>query len=549
MADVTASQSVFAQVKLIAGLRWRILRNSMRRKSSRLDLIGLIVSAVFASIFVVGLCGAFFAGGYEFFSRGREAWIALLFWAIFLIWQLFPFFVAGFGASLEFRTMLRFPLRLSAFYIIGLAYGLADFSAIACTLWLLALTAGAATARPSILPVMLVASLIFLLMNVTIERLLGSWLERLLARRRTRELFLGLFVLSMISLQFVAPFVERHGKTLRPIVERLIPYFAFLPPSLAGRGVAGAAQHDVVAALVGFAGLIAYLLFFSVFLWLRFASQYCGEELSETAAPQRVAKRSAVEFADASDALTALPPSVAAVVRKEFRYLLRNGFSFITLLIPPLMVLFFTTRFSDQRHVNRPNLTPEMFFPGMMAYLVLILLAPAYNAFAYESRGIQTYFTAPVRFRDILLGKNLLLISVLFLELAVSIAVFAFRVGLPSLPRFLATLAAVVFVTVGQLAIANWSSLSFPRKLEFGQMRNQRQSGMAVLLVFGVQITLAALSTFIFLAGKWTGNVWLPLEAFSFLAAAAIAGYVASLDPLSRLAETKRETLIEALCR
>jgi hypothetical protein len=180
---------------------------------------------------------------------------------------------------------------------------------------------------------------------------------------------------------------------------------------------------------------------------------------------------------------------------------------------------------------------------------VLILLAPAYNCFAFEGRGIQTYYTAPVRFRDILLGKNLFLVSVLFFELALSIVVFGFRVGLPSPPRFLATLAALVFVTIGQLAIANWSSLSFPRKLAFGQMRNQRQSGMAVLLVFGVQITLAGISAVVLLAGKWTGNVWLPLEAFSLLSAAAFAGYFASLDPLSRLAETKQETLIEALCR
>jgi ABC-2 type transport system permease protein len=190
-----------------------------------------------------------------------------------------------------------------------------------------------------------------------------------------------------------------------------------------------------------------------------------------------------------------------------------------------------------------------MFFPSIIAYLVLILLAPAYNCFAYESRGIQTYFTAPIRFRDVLLGKNLLLVAVLFLELATSILVFAFRVGLPSPPRFVATLAAIIFITIGQLAIANWSSLSFPRRLEFGQMRNQRQSGMAVLVAFGVQITLAGISTLILFAGKWTGNVWLPTEAFTMLAAVAVAGYFASLDPLNHLAESKRETLIETLTR
>ena len=72
---------------------------------------------------------------------------------------------------------------------------------------------------------------------------------------------------------------------------------------------------------------------------------------------------------------------------------------------------------------------------------------------------------------------------------------------------------------------------------------------MAVLVAFGVQITLGGISAFVLFASKWTGNVWIPVEAFVFLAAAAIAGYVASLDPLSRLAEKKQETLIETLCR
>jgi hypothetical protein len=99
------------------------------------------------------------------------------------------------------------------------------------------------------------------------------------------------------------------------------------------------------------------------------------------------------------------------------------------------------------------------------------------------------------------------------------------------------------------LSIANWSSLNFPRKLEFGQMRGQRQSGMAVLLAFGVQFVLGGISALILFTGRWTGNAWLPAEAFAVLAAAALGGYLASLNALSQLAEKKKETLIEALCR
>src|SRR5713226_10518234 len=131
MVDVTASVSVFGQIRLVAGLRWRILRNSLRKKNNRLDLIGLIFTGVFSGILVLGLCFAFYAGAYASFSQDRMEWIALLFWGIFLFWQIFPLFVAGFGANFEFRTLLRFPLSLRAFYIIGLAYGFVDVSALA----------------------------------------------------------------------------------------------------------------------------------------------------------------------------------------------------------------------------------------------------------------------------------------------------------------------------------------------------------------------------------------------------------------------------------
>ena len=112
-----------------------------------------------------------------------------------------------------------------------------------------------------------------------------------------------------------------------------------------------------------------------------------------------------------------------------------------------------------------------------------------------------------------------------------------------------ATVAAIVFTVVGQLTIANWSSLSFPRKLEFGKMRGQRQSGMAVLIAFASQILMGGISAVILFTGRWTGNPWLPAEAFVFLAAAAVGGYFASLDALTRLAEQKKEVLMEAFCR
>ena len=550
MADVAQPVGILEQIRLVAGLRWRILRNSARKKSNRLDLIGLIVIGFFGSAVVIALSFAFYAAAHAFLFQGRANWMALLFWGIFLFWQAIPIIVAGFGANFEFRTLLRFPLNLRAFYIIGLAYGFADFPAISSLCWLLAMTAGAAVARPGVLPAMVLIVAAFALLNVTLERLIGSWLERLLARRRTRELFVGLFVLSMISLNFIGPLMSRYGAWARPLFQRLLPYFSWLPPSLAGRALAAIAQLQPTAFLMSFGFLLLYLVLFSALLWRRFAAQYRGEELSETAAPARAAIRPLAAKGDGPDRLNLLSPQVAAIVRKEFRYLTRNGFAYLTLLSPQLLIIIFSMNFAGKHPtVGGRGISPDMFFPGMMGYLILILMAPAYNSFAFESRGIQTYFTAPLRFRDVLLGKNLMLISVLSLDIMLSMAMLVWRVGLPSAHMLVATCAAIVFTVVGQLSIANWSSISFPRKMEFGQMRGQRQSGMAVLVAFATQILLGGISATILFTGKWTGSPWLPAEAFAFLAVLAVGGYNASLDPLTKLAERKKESLIEALCR
>jgi hypothetical protein len=550
VADVARLPGVWEQIRLVAGLRWRILANNLRKKHNQWDLIGMIVAAAFASLFVLALCAAFYFGAYSFMSGGHEAWMALLFWGVFLFWQFVPIFTAGFGAGFEFRTMLRFPLSLRAFYIIGLAYGLADFAAIASFCWLIAMIIGATAANPSVLPAILVICALFLLMNITLERLIGSWLERVLARRRSREIFLALFVLFAVSVQFLNPLLQRYGRSAQPWVKQLLPYLSVFPPSLAGKAIAGAVQNHFTDTLIGVAGISAYALVFSVFLWMRFASQYRGEELSETAAPARAMVRPISRTAAQSDALRLLTPQVAAVLRKEFRYLTRNSFAFFLLIMPPVFVLLFTTQFAG-RHptATKHPVSTEFFFPGMMAYLLLILMAPAYNSFAYDGKGIQTFFTSPMSFREVFLGKNLLQVAMLAFELTLSMAAFSYLVGLPSLPVLAATLAAIVFNIAGQLAIANWSSLTFPRKINFGQMRGQRQSGMAVLVAFGAQILLGGISAPILFMSRWTGNAWLPAEVFAFLAAAAIAGYTSSLDPLAGLAEKKKESLIDALSR
>jgi ABC-2 type transport system permease protein len=553
VADVANGSGVFAQIRLVAGLRWRILRNLMRTRNSRWDVFGLVWAAIFASAFVIGMCWLLWWGAYFSVSTGQYAWLLLLFWCIFLFWQSFPILIAGFGAPFEFRALLRFPLRFSTFYIIGLAYGLADFAAVCGTCWLVSIAVGVSMARLSLLPAVSLVIVLFIWMNITLERLLSSWMERLLARRRTRELLFGLFILLSVSAQFIRPAIIHYSQGAHGSVpvQRLIFYLSLFPPSLAGSAITAAGEGHPLQFVFRVGGIFIYIAVLSALLWRRFAAQYRGEELSESfVAKQAAANASSVRAERKSDPLAFLPPPVAAVLTKEFKYLVRNGFVLISLLMPPLLVLLFSSQFSGKHPtVTHTGITSDSFFPGMMGYLILMLMTPAYNCFAYESKGIRNYYTAPIRFRDVLLAKNLLYVLILICEIAISTTLLSVRIGLPSTPVFAATLLALVFAVAGQFAIADWVSLSFPRKLEYGSMRGQRGSGVSIWIAFGVQILLGGICAVILFAGRWTQNPWLPAEAFAALAAASLGGYFAALDALSGVAEKKKEVLIETLSK
>ena len=550
MADVVAGPGLAEQIRTVAWLRWRILRNSLRNKSRRLDLIGLIFSGFFSLLFVIGVTLAFFFVTRYLFEKHLEPLFGLVFLALLVWWQSFPILLAGFAPQFPFRTLLRFPMNLSAFYLIGMAYGLADSAALAALVWMLAMLAATLVAQPSAASALFLVCALFTVLNITMERLLGAWVEKLLAKRKSREVFFTIFVLAMVSLQFLNPLMQKYGHALVPMLRSWVPYLWLLPSSFAGDAVAQSAAHHWAMAFLKFAGLAMYAGIFTMLLAMRYSQLYSGEELSEGVAPARKEERTALTAQDARDTVSFVPPQVLAVLRKELLYLKRNTFLFFGLVFPPMMLLFFSVQFGGAHPTAlKKGVSPDLFFPGMMAYLVLILIAPSYNCFAYEGRGIQTYFIAPARFREILIAKNLMTVSILLCELALCVALVGWRVGLPTAPVLFATMAAVVFSIAGQLTIANWASLSYPRKIEFGKMQGQRNSGMSVLILLGMQILFGGVGGVILFSGRWTGNPWLPAEIFAVLAAAAVGGYVSSLDSFTQLAEKKKEILIDALCR
>jgi hypothetical protein len=332
------------QIRLVAWLRWYILRNSFRNKSRRLDLLGLIFSSIFSALFVIGITIAFFLGTKSLLNHHHQQFLGLFFLALFLWWQLFPILLAGFTPQFAFRSLLRFPLKHSTFYLIGIAYGLADSAAIAAVIWMLAMIAAALFAAPLAAPMMAVVCVVFAALNATIERFVGAWVEKLMAKRRSREFFFSLFILAMVGLQFLNPLMQKYSRTIVPLVRGWLPYLWLLPSSFAGDAVARAVNHEWVSALGKLLGLTTFLAAFTALLWLRYKRLYSGEELSEGLAPARRERRTAIS-GEENELMKFLPARILAVFRKELLYLRRNTFLFFGLIFPPMMLLFFSVQF------------------------------------------------------------------------------------------------------------------------------------------------------------------------------------------------------------
>src|SRR6202007_3268981 len=93
VADLIQMPGVAEQLKLVAGLRWNLLKNGLQRKNNRWGLIGMILAAAGSAVLVVGLCVAFYAGAYFFLTKNRASLMSLLYWVIFLWWQVVPILV------------------------------------------------------------------------------------------------------------------------------------------------------------------------------------------------------------------------------------------------------------------------------------------------------------------------------------------------------------------------------------------------------------------------------------------------------------------------
>lgn len=561
MAELIGVPGVPQQIRLIAGLRWMLFKNSLRNVKGRLEAVSSGILWLMMTGIVVG-GGIFFAlATYFLVVHGRWTWLAGLMWIIFLFWQIYPIFAASVGAQFDFSNLLRFPLRFSSFFTLSVLYGLFDPGAVASMVWLLCMWIGLGIAQPAAIGWALIVLVAFAAMNLFFGRMLFVWIEKWLARRRTREILGFIFILIILGFQFIGPAIEHFQHHQAQLQAAWVPSLLFavntLPPGLAGRSL----QLGLTSSFAHAALLLIYLLIYAgAFLWLlriRLAAQYRGENLSETtaaaaAAPPRQSGAARVTRSTSLWEIPGIPRPIAGVFEKEFRYALRSGPMMLNLIIPVIIVLIFGLAIRQPQkggdffaHASRTG----FIFPIAIAYTLLIQINWVFNCFAFEGTGIQFFLLAPVRFRDVVLGKNLFLSVVSILQALLVWAVVSWIFSPPSAVIVLATFAALLYGSLANFAIGDALSVCFPRRLEFGVFRQKKQAGVTMAVAFAAQAVLIGLGALVFAVTYFVHRSALAIPIFLVFSVIAAIGYRFSLGRVDRLAMSHRETLTAELCR
>ncbi len=436
--------------------------------------------------------------------------------------------------------------------VVRLVYGALDPSTVLGGLWLSGMAIGIGIANPRLFPWAAFVLLLFGILNVLLTQMVFAWVERWLAQRRTREIFAVLFFLVMISFQLVGPMMNRYGPTSAPLLRKFgaeaSPVQRVLPPGIAARAIAQATGGRPGAAFgsLGFLGIYGALIL--RVLSVRLRAQYRGENLSEV--ERDVSTRDRKQGVRPGWDLPGLSGPVTAVFEKEFHYLSRSGPVLLTLITPIFMMLIFG--FGQGR--ARPDSgflqrSPDLGFPAGAAYALLLLTNLIYNNFGADGGGIQFFLASPVRFRTVLLGKNLAHMVVLALELLVVWIGASFFFRPPTPATAIATLAGLLFAAPANLAVGNLLSLYSPKRIELSSFGRQRAPQLTVLISFGVHLVVFGLGAATLFVAHYYRNIWLATGIFMAFAAVTLTGYRQVLQRADRLALARREVLTSELCR
>src|SRR4051794_1626033 len=429
-------------IRAILRAQWLSMRFSTRGRA-----ITLLVGSIWYTIWIFAASAAGLS-----IAAADPATLSLYLpvgaFAVFTYWQLMPILSASMGSALDLRKLLAYPIPHRTLFTVEVLLRLTT------AVEMLVLLAGAVAglvANPRVRTWgALVAVPLFVAVNLLLASGTRSLLERLLARRRLREVVVLLTTMMWVvprllfSMGYRARGVARIGAAMQTIA---LPWPAAAYAAI-GQSVA------LAAASLSAWGLAA--AFFG--RW-----QFDRNLRYDATAAQATRDLRGVSRADRFFRLPSLvlPDPLAAIVEKELRSLART----------PRFRTVFIMGFTFGLAVWFPVVASEKergswFLTVVCVYALTLLGQVSYwNSFGFDRGAAALYFAAPAPIAWVLAGKNIAAAIYIYLEVFMIIAVTAALRIAAGWGQAIETLVVMAVCATYLLALGNLGSVHYPRGL------------------------------------------------------------------------------------
>ncbi len=545
------------QYAALAAMRWQTMTHSLRSTQGLFELGARSVAFLVYAAMGVGLAVGLGFGAYALVLRGNWTVLPVVFWGVLFLWQSVPVALASFQQQFDMSGLLRFPVSFSAFFLLYVVIGLADISTLLGGLCCVGILVGVTLARANLVGWVVAGLTGFAVFNVLMVRVVLVWMDRWLAKRRSREIVSALFVALLLSVQLLNPALHESGgngngetsgavaveqrtmaEEMGPWLDRASAVQQGLPPGLVVAALGAAARHDPARALGAAGALGLYVAAAGMLLAVRLRAEYRGESLSE-AVPEKGAQGERETW------LLSGGGPIAAVMEKEMHTLMRAMPLLYMIGAPVFMVLVLAGLFRHQSGV-----LGHPYFLALPLCVAYALLGPAqmiYNNLGAEGTGIQLLFLAPTPVRTVLLAKNIFHAAVYCFTAMLAGVLAIVLLGRPNGVVLAVTVAWLLYAVPANLALGNVFSLVMPHRMNLSRITRQRGSAASALLSMFIQTTLLMIAAAVFALCLYAGRLWLAVPVFLVLAGSAVFVWLRVLSNADDMANRRRELLIGTL--
>ena len=517
---------------------------SMRPGAGRGAIFGLITGFIWYG-FWTGVCvGMYFLAAHASAHMLERALpIALL--LLLLYWQIVPIVSASFGAALDLRKLLVYPVPHAKLFLVELLLRLTTGAEMV----LVAIGASAGLARNKAVggwvsvPRIVVPLAIFLLFNLLLASGLRSLIERLLSRRRIREILI-ILMLSVVTVPRLLFLTGTRPKSLDAF--GALFQASFFPWVAAAGAMLGQSESRLLVLMV------AWTLAAAWFGRMQFERNLRYDAVAAQATPLDRAPAIKPSW---SDRLYRLPSLIfgdplAVLIEKELRSLARTprfrmvfvmGFTFGVMVWLP---------FVFGRQADRSGFIEENFLAMVCVYALTLLGQVTYwNSFGFDRSAVQIYFAAPHRLSLALQAKNIASMIIIYIEVVVLTGLtWVLHIGV-GLGKVVETLLVVAVCSLYMLAFGNISSVQYPRALTPNRISQGGASSRFQALVF-ILYPLALLPVFLAYLARYAFDsqiVFVVMLGFAAMLGGVL--YKMAMESAVNTANRNRERILTELSR